>query len=100
MRNLVQQTQQAFYFSLGFYGLALLWTLLKMPFAAVLLSIALLVSLIWVVLVLRELMLSPKLQDGKRLLFVVFIIFGNILAGIVYFFFLRDQVIDKKQIKK
>ncbi|MEJ5054280.1 hypothetical protein [Sphingobacterium sp. MYb382] len=100
MKNLVRETQQAFYFSLGFYGLALLWTLLKLPFAAVLLSIALLVSLIWVVLVLRELMLSTKLNDGKRMLFLIFIIFGNVFAGVVYFFFLREQVIGQKLIKK
>lgn len=95
MKNLVHQTQQAFYFSLGFYLLALVLRILHFSLADILISIALLLSLIWVVLVLREIMLSPKLTNTERLLLIIFIIFGNIIAGIPYFFFIRERVIGK-----
>lgn len=93
MRNLAHQTKQAFYFSLGFYLLAIVMKLLRFSFADILVSIALLLSLLWTVLVLRELMLSRKLSNTERLLLIIFIIFGNIIAGIVYFFFIREKVV-------
>ncbi|MFD2969376.1 hypothetical protein [Sphingobacterium bambusae] len=93
MRNLAHQTKQAFYFSLGFYFLAIVMKLLHFSFADILVSIALLLSLLWTVLVLRELMLSRKLSNTERLLLIIFIIFGNIIAGIVYFFFIREKVV-------
>jgi len=99
MKNLVHQTQQAFYFSLGFYLLALVLRILHFSLAYILISIALLLSLIWVVLVLREIMLSPKLTNTERLLLIIFIIFGNIIAGIPYFFFIRERVIGKSNKK-
>lgn len=101
MKNLTQQTKQAFYFSLGFYFLALVLWWLQFSFAFVLISIALLLSLIWVFLVLREIILSTKVTSIERLLLIIFIIFGNIIAGIAYFFFIRGKVIGvpiKKQI--
>ncbi len=93
MRNLAHQTKQAFYFSLGFYVLAMLMKVLHFSFADILVSIALLLSLVWTVLVLRELMLTTKLSNTERLLLIIFIIFGNIIAGIVYFFFIREKVV-------
>ncbi|WP_437919377.1 hypothetical protein [Sphingobacterium sp. LRF_L2] len=93
MRNLAQQTKQAFYFSLGFYLLAIVSKLLQFYLADVLISVGLLLSLVWIVLVLREVMLSVKLSNGERLLLIIFIIFGNILAGVVYFFFIREKVL-------
>ncbi len=93
MRNLAHQTKQAFYFSVGFYILALAMKILHFSFADILISIALLLSLVWTVLVLRELMLSAKLSPTERLLLIIFIIFGNIIAGIVYFFFIREKVV-------
>lgn len=93
MRNLAPQTKQAFYFNLGFYGLAILAKVLHLPFANIVISIGLLLSLVWTVLVLRELMLSTKLSNTERLVLIIFIIFGNIIAGIVYFFFIREKVV-------
>ncbi|MFD2596939.1 hypothetical protein [Sphingobacterium griseoflavum] len=94
MRNLAHQTKQAFYFSIGFYFLAVLMKLMHFSFADILISVALLLSLVWTVLVLREVMLSTKLSNTARLLLIIFIIFGNIIAGIVYFFFIRERVIN------
>ncbi len=99
MKNLFHQTKQAFYFSLVFYVLGALATILNFSFETVVISISLLLSLIWVVLVLREIMLSKKISDIERILLVLFIIFGNILAGIIYFIFIREHVIGKKLMK-
>ncbi|KGE14702.1 hypothetical protein [Sphingobacterium deserti] len=96
MRNLVHQTRQAFYFSLGFYILAIVLKLLQFAFADVLISIALLLSLVWTVLVLREIMLSGNLTAMERILLIIFMIFGNIIAGIAYFFFIRERVIPRQ----
>lgn len=95
MKNLVHQTQQAFYFSLGFYILAFILQMLNFSLAYILISIALLLSLVWILLVLREIMLSAKLTNTERILLIIFIIFGNIIAGIVYFFFMREKVLGK-----
>lgn len=93
MQNFVQQTKQAFFFSLGFYMLAIVLKLLDFLYADILISIALLVSLLWVVLTLREIMLSVSLSTTERFMLIIFIIFGNILAGLVYFFFIRKRVL-------
>lgn len=93
MKNLTHQTKQAFYFSFGFYVFAVLFKILNIAFADILISIALLLSLIWVVLVLRELMLSTRLTNLERMMLIVFIIFGNVIAGIAYFFLIRQKVI-------
>jgi len=74
--------------------------LCKLGFAPILLSISALLSLIWVVLVLLEVMKSVRISNGERLMIVLFIILGNILAGIVYFYFLREKVTGYKEIKK
>mgnify|MGYP007112290312 CR=1 FL=1 len=95
MRDLQNQTTQAFYFSLGFYILALVLKLLQVSFAGILISIALLVSLIWVVLVLREVMISTRIGNLQRFALLIFVIFGNIFAGIVYFYFLRSFVLGR-----
>lgn len=100
MKNLFHQTKQAFYFSLAFYLLGIAARVLHLPFASVVISVSLLVSLIWVLLVLREILLSTTLTSGERILLVLFIILGNILAGIVYFAFIRERVIGKKGNKK
>ncbi|TYR37362.1 hypothetical protein FXV77_04980 [Sphingobacterium phlebotomi] len=95
MKNLIHQTQQSFYFSLGFYILAFILWMLNFSLAYILISIALLLSLVWIFLVLREIMLSAKLTNMERLLLIIFIIFGNIIAGIAYFFFIREKVVGK-----
>lgn len=56
---------------------------------------ALLLSLVWILLVLREIMLSVKLTNTERIFLIIFIIFGNIIAGMAYFFFMREKVIGK-----
>lgn len=94
MKDLTHQTRQAFFFSLGFYIFAVLFKILKVGFADMLISIALLISLIWVVLVFREVMLSTRLTNLERILLIVFIIFGNIIAGAIYFFLIRNKVIE------
>ncbi|MFZ4863421.1 hypothetical protein ACL9RF_14680 [Sphingobacterium sp. Mn56C] len=96
MKNLFYQTKQAFYFSLAFYSIAFIFMVLQVSIAPILFSISLLVSLIWVFLVLRELMLSRFISNSERLLVVLFIILFNIVAGIVYFYFLRERVIGKQ----
>lgn len=55
--------------------------------------------MIWVFLVIRELMLSKHMEKSSCFLLVLFIILGNIFAGIIYFFFLRDTVLGIKAIK-
>lgn len=96
MKNLFNQTKQAFYFSLAFYFLAVIAILFKMPFAMVSISVALLLSMIWVLLVLSEIMISTKINAIERILLAVFVILTNVLGGIIYFLFLRDRVIGDK----
>ncbi|MFD2553175.1 hypothetical protein [Sphingobacterium tabacisoli] len=100
MKNLYHQTKQAFYFSLVFYVLAIGTVLLKIPFAVVLVSISLLISMIWVLLVLREIMLSINIGTSERVLLALFVILTNILGGIVYFAFIRERVIGKENKKR
>lgn len=100
MKDLQQQTKQAFYFSLGFYVLAFVSKLIGFWLADILVSVALFLSLIWVLLVLREIMMSPRISNLTRMLWLLFIIFGNVLAGAVYFFFMREKVIGKIENKK
>ncbi|MBL1411399.1 hypothetical protein [Sphingobacterium faecale] len=100
MKNLYHQTKQAFYFSLVFYVLAIGTVLLKMPFAVVLVSISLLISMIWVLLVLREIMLSMNIGTSERVLLALFVILTNILGGIAYFAFIRERVIGKENKKR
>ena len=77
----MQQTKQAFLFSLAFYIVAILSFLFKMGFAPILLSIALLLSLLWVVLVLLEIMRSTRISNGERMMLSLFIIVLNIIGG-------------------
>lgn len=100
MRNLEKQTQQAFYFSLMFYVGAIVLMLLKVSIAPILFSFSLAVSMIWVFLVLREIMLSQRITNGERLLLALFIIILNILAGLLYFLVLRSKVIGTQTTKK
>jgi len=100
MNKLFHQTKQAFLFSLAFYILSIFLFVLKVGFAPILLSISTLLSLIWVILVLLEIIRSSRISDGERLILVLFVILGNILAGIVYFYFIRERVTGYKVIKK
>ncbi len=74
--------------------------ILKVSFAPVIFSISLLISLIWVFLVLREIMLSRYIDPSERFMLILFIIFLNIIGGIVYFYFIRERVIQQKGAKK
>ncbi|HIY74665.1 MAG TPA: hypothetical protein H9825_00250 [Candidatus Sphingobacterium stercorigallinarum] len=98
MHRFYHQTQQAFYFSLAFYALSILLLWLKIGFAPILLSIALLVSLVWVILVLMEIMQSVRISNSERLLLLIFVIVTNIVAGLIYFYFLRERVTGIKKI--
>ncbi|WP_159637172.1 hypothetical protein [Sphingobacterium composti Ten et al. 2007 non Yoo et al. 2007] len=93
MKNWHTQTLQAFYFSLMFYIGATILLLLKASIAPILFSFSLLVSMIWVFLVLREILLSTRITNLERLILVFFIILLNIFSGIVYFLLLRKKVI-------
>ncbi|MFZ4261420.1 hypothetical protein ACFRAE_05215 [Sphingobacterium sp. HJSM2_6] len=99
MNKVFHQTKQAFLFSLIFYVGSILLLLFKVSFAPMLLSISLVISMIWVVMVLLEVMRSNRILSYERLMLCVFIITCNILAGIVYFYFLRERVIGYREIK-
>jgi len=96
MMSLEHQTKQAFLFSLAFYCVALLSKILGLGIFPILVSISLLLSLIWVVLVLREIMISARISNIERLWMLLMIIFFNVLGGLFYFYLLRDKVIRKK----
>lgn len=96
MRNFYHETKQAFYLSLVFYIVSILLFVFQLSIGPILISVSLLVSMIWVVLVLREIILSSRINNSERLLLLLFVIFFNILAGMVYFFLVRDRVIGKQ----
>lgn len=100
MRNFYHETKQAFYLSLVFYIVSILLFLFQISIGPILISVSLLVSMIWVVLVLREIILSSRINNSERLLLLLFVIFFNILAGMVYFFLVRDRVIGKQTTSK
>lgn len=100
MNKVFHQTKQAFLFSLVFYIGSIGLFLFKVSFAPILLSISLVISMIWVIMVLLEIMRSNRVTPSERMLLSVFIIACNILAGNVYFYFLRERVIDYREIKK
>jgi len=97
MNKILHQTKQAFLFSLAFYILSILLFVFQAWFAPVLLSISILLSLVWTILVLLEIMRSKLINNSQRLLLVIGIIFLNILGGIVYFYFLRNKVIGENK---
>lgn len=96
MKNLEHQTKQAFLFSLAFYAIALVARLFQFEIFPILFSISLLISMIWVVLALREIVFSGRITNTERILMALFLIFFNVIAGICYFFVLREKVIGKK----
>ena len=100
MRNWYAQTKQAFHFSLMFYIGATILLLLKVSIAPMLFSFSLVVSMIWVLLVLREIMISSRITNQERLLLILFIILLNIFAGIVYFYLLRKKVVGDLENQK
>lgn len=73
---------------------------LSVPFAPVMFSVSLLLSLVWVILVIKEVLQSPYIDQAEKAMLTIFIILLNILAGMVYFYFLRDKVLGIKRIKK
>lgn len=100
MRNFYHETKQAFYLSLVFYIVSILLFVFQVSIGPILISVSLLVSMIWVVLVLREIILSSRINNSERLVLLLFVIFFNILAGMVYFFLVRDRVIGKQTTSK
>ena len=96
MKNYEHQTKQAFLFSLAFYSISLGSKLFHFEIFPILFSISLLLSLIWVVLALREIIFSGRISNTERMLLALFIIFFNIVAGLFYFFKFREKVIAKK----
>lgn len=96
MKNLEHQTKQAFLFSLAFYCISIISKFFYFEIFPILFSISLLLSLIWIVLVLREIFFSGRISNTERMLLALFIIFFNIVAGLFYFFKLREKVIGKK----
>lgn len=92
MQKIYRQTKQAFLFSLVFYSLSLVLIVFQLPIAPVMMSVSLLVSMIWVVLVIREIMRSTYIDNAERIGLAFFIIMLNVLAGIVYFTLIRRKV--------
>lgn len=99
MKNLFHQTKQAFFFSLFFYASSILFFVLKMSLAPMIFSVALLISMIFVFLVLREVMMSTLISNNQRILYILLVIGLNIFGGIIYFSALRDKVIGKQNSK-
>lgn len=100
MKRIIHQTKQAFLFSLAFYFMSLALMVLGMSFGPILFSVSLLLSLIWVILVVKEVLQSPFVDQTEKTILTIFIILLNILAGIAYFYFLRDKVLGIKRTKK
>lgn len=86
MKNLEHQTKQAFLFSLAFYIVALFARLLNLGIFPILGSLSILLSLLWVILVLREIMLSRTISNSERMLMALVIVLLNIIGGAFYFF--------------
>ncbi len=92
MQKMYSQTKQAFLFSLVFYSLSMVFVLFQSPIAPVMISVSLLLSMIWVVLVMLEIIRSPRIDNLERIGLTVFIIVLNIFAGIIYFALIRRKV--------
>ncbi|WP_367210649.1 hypothetical protein [Sphingobacterium sp. R2] len=86
MKNLEQQTKQAFLFSLAFYIVAMLARIFNLGVFPMLGSLSILLSLIWVILVLREIMLSRTISNTERMVMALTIVLLNIVGGAFYFF--------------
>lgn len=99
MKNLYHQTKQAFLFSLVFYIGSIILLVMKVSIAPILFSMSLLVSMIWVILVVREVFMSNSISSFERILIAIFVVTLNIVGGIVYFSLLRNRVISKQNIK-
>ncbi|MFD2598485.1 hypothetical protein ACFSQ3_05920 [Sphingobacterium corticis] len=93
MQKIHHQTKQAFLFSLVFYILSIGLIIIRLPIAPMMFSISLLISMIWVVLVIREILRSPFINNTERMGLTVFIIFLNIIGGFVYFSMIRRKVL-------
>ncbi len=86
MKNLEHQTKQAFLFSLAFYIVAMLARIFNLGVFPMLGSLSILLSLIWVILVLREIMLSRMISNTERMVMALTIVLLNIVGGAFYFF--------------
>ncbi|WP_294185609.1 hypothetical protein [uncultured Sphingobacterium sp.] len=86
MKNLEHQTKQAFLFSLAFYIVAMLARIFNLGVFPMLGSLSILLSLIWVILVLREIMLSRTISNTERMVMALTIVLLNIVGGAFYFF--------------
>ncbi|WP_104384727.1 PLDc N-terminal domain-containing protein [Sphingobacterium sp. HMA12] len=93
MKNLEHQTKQAFLFSLAFYIVALFARLLSLGIFPILGSLSILLSLLWVILALREIMLSRTISNSERMLMALAIVLLNIIGGVFYFFVWRPRVL-------
>jgi len=86
MKNLEHQAKQAFLFSLAFYIVAMLARIFNLGVFPMLGSLSILLSLIWVILVLREIMLSRTISNTERMVMALTIVLLNIVGGAFYFF--------------
>ncbi|MDR6734009.1 hypothetical protein [Sphingobacterium sp. 2149] len=86
MKNLEHQTKQAFLFSLAFYIVAMLARIFNLGIFPMLGSLSILLSLLWVILVLREIMLSRTISNTERMVMALTIVLLNIVGGAFYFF--------------
>ncbi|MBP3944164.1 hypothetical protein J5U18_11475 [Sphingobacteriaceae bacterium WQ 2009] len=100
MKNLEHQTKQAFLFSLAFYIFALLLLLVNPLFSKIVFSLALMISMLWVALVLKEIIFTTAISSLQKLGYILLIIVGNIFGGMVYFWVLRKYIIGSSSSKK
>ena len=93
MKNMEHQTKQAFLFSLAFYIVALFSRLFNLGIFPILGSLSILLSLIWVVMALLEVMRSGTISNVERLWMALAIVLFNVVGGILYFFVWRPRVL-------
>ncbi len=93
MQKIHHQTKQAYLFSLVFYSLSFVLILLQSPIAPVLFSVSLLLSMIWVILAIREILRSPYISHTEQLGLTLMLIVLNIIGGLIYFTLIRPKVL-------
>lgn len=96
----IKETIQAFYFNIAFYLLSFIFIFINPALAFVGISISLMISLIWLLLVLREILLSAHIDGKQKAMYALLVIVLNVLGGAVYFYKFRDRVVGSQTTKK
>ncbi len=99
MKSLEHQTKQAFLFNFAFYAIAIILLWIHPLFSRVVISLSFMISMLWMVLVLREIVFSTRIEASQKIFYSLLIIIGNIVGGIIYFWRLRQNVLGSNSIK-